>query len=227
MQVKNSRISRYKIKKILKLFSVDVNATTATKILVLNRNTINRFYKLSREIIYNHQVELFEELRMNGLIEVDESYFWWKRIRWYKGKLKRGRWTRKQPVFWILKRNGKVYTEIIPDCSAITLESIILNKVSNESVILSDWWKGYDWLVDFWYDKHYRVIHSENERSKWWWIHINGIENFWSFTKRRLNKFNWVKKNFNLHLKESEFRYGKTDKEIYNELIQLFKKYHF
>jgi hypothetical protein len=75
MQVKNSRISRYKIKKILKLFSVDVNATTATKILVLNRNTINRFYKLSREIIYNHQVELFEELRMNGLIEVDESYF--------------------------------------------------------------------------------------------------------------------------------------------------------
>ena len=31
-------------------------------------------------------------------------------------------------------------------------------------------------------------------------IHINGIENFWSFTKRRLAKFNGVKKHFDLHL---------------------------
>lgn len=164
---------------------------------------------------------------MQWLIEIDESYFWSKRIRGYRGKLKRWRWTRKQPVFGILKRNGRVYTEIIPNCTAKTLEAIILEKVDMKSVILSDGRKGYDGLVDVGYDKHYRVIHSENERSKWWGIHINGIENFWSFAKRRMNKFNWVKKNFELHLKECEFRYGKTDKEIYNELIQLVKKYHF
>jgi transposase-like protein len=36
---------------------------------------------------------------------------------------------------------------------------------------------------------HYRVFHSENEfvRGK---SHVNGIESFWSFAKRRLNKFN-------------------------------------
>ena len=33
---------------------------------------------------------------------------------------------------------------------------------------------------------------------------FNGIESFWSFTKRRLAKFNGVSVNFELHLKESK-----------------------
>jgi len=34
--------------------------------------------------------------------------------------------------------------------------------------------------------------------------HMNGIELFWSFSKRRLAKFNGVKVNFELHLKEPD-----------------------
>ena len=39
---------------------------------------------------------------------------------------------------------------------------------------------------------HHRVYHSQNEfaRGK---CHVNGIENFWSFAKRRLAKFNGCK----------------------------------
>lgn len=227
MHIRNSKISNYEVKKILKHFSVDLTATQTAKLVDINRNTINRFYGLFRDIIYKHQLQLFEELKLMWQVEVDESYFGSKRIRWFKGKLKRWRWTRKQPVFGVLKRDGRVYTEIIPNCTAKTLETIILAKIDTDSVILSDGRKWYDGLVDVWYDKHYRVVHSENEWSKWWWIHINGIENFWSFAKRRMNKFNWVKKNFHLHLKECEFRYGKSDKEIYNELIQLTKYHSF
>ena len=37
--------------------------------------------------------------------------------------------------------------------------------------------------------------------------HVNGIESFWSYCKRRLAKFNGLTdKKFILHLKESEFR---------------------
>ena len=54
----------------------------------------------------------------------------------------------------------------------------------------------------------------------------NGIENFWSFTKRRLAKFNGVKKNFELHLKDCEWRYGKKtailEKELWNIEICCF-----
>jgi len=227
MRIKNSRISRHKTKKIIKGFSIDLTAVQTAKIVWMNRNTINRFYKLFREIIYEHQLQLFEKLKLMWQIEVDESYFGSKRIRWFKGKLKRWRWTRKQPVFGLLKRDGRVYTEIIPNCTATTLETIILDKVDPNATILSDGRKWYDGLVDVGYDKHYRVVHPDNEWSKWWWVHINGIENFWSFTKRRMNKFNGVKKNFHLHLKESEFRYGKSDTEIYNEVIHLVKKHSF
>lgn len=227
MQVKYSKLSRFKIKKVVKSFSQDFTALQTAEITGLNRNTINRFYALFRNIIHSYQTQLFEELKMNGQVELDECYFGARRIRWFRGKLKRWRWTRKQPVFGLLKRDGRVYTEIIPNCTAQTLEAIILEKVDTNSVILSDWWKGYDWLVDMWYDKHYRVIHNENEWSKWKWIHINGIESFRSFTKRRLNKFNGVKTNFHLHLKECERRYWKTKTQLYNELIQLLKNHSF
>ena len=39
----------------------------------------------------------------------------------------------------------------------------VRNKVNNDSIINSDWRKSYDWLVDLWYEKHYRVIHNDNE----------------------------------------------------------------
>jgi transposase-like protein len=59
-----------------------------------------------------------------------------------------------------------------------------------------------------WYEKHYRVHHGANEFARWK-KHINGIESFWSFTKRRFIKFNGIQKEFfHLYLKESEFRYN-------------------
>ena len=54
--------------------------------------------------------------------------------------------------------------------------------------------------------------------------HINGIDNFWSFCKRRLQKFNGINKNFPLHLKECGWRYKKNKKQLYNELLVLLKK---
>lgn len=60
-----------------------------------------------------------------GAAEVDESYFGANRIKGNRCKLKRGRGTQKQPVFGIFERNGRVYTEIIPDCKKKTLQHII------------------------------------------------------------------------------------------------------
>jgi len=54
-------------------------------------------------------------------------------------------------------------------------------------------------------------------------VHVNGIESFWSFTKRRLAKFNGTKVNFEIHLKESEWRWKKSTDELENELSKLIK----
>lgn len=223
MKLNRAKLSTYKIKKIIKCFCLDINADKTAILLGINRNTINHWFKVFRRVIYAWQVKEFK--KVFGEAEIDESYFGARRIRGFKGKLKRGRGTKKQPVFGLLKHNGHVYTEIIPNCKKKVLQKIIRGKVDLTTAIYSDGWRGYDGLVDVGYDKHYRVNHGINEFSKGQGIHINGIENFWSFTKRRLTKFNGVKVNFDLHLKESEWRYNKDSAMLEKELTNIIKWY--
>ena len=63
-------------------------------------------------------------LPVEGLVEVDESYFGGVR----KGKRGRGA-AGKIPVFGILKRGGKVDTVMIPDVRKDTLLPIIRHKL--------------------------------------------------------------------------------------------------
>ena len=147
-------------------------------------------------------------------------------MRGFHGKLKRGRGTLKQPVFGIFERSGRVYTEIIPDCKKKTLQQVILGKVDIRSVIYSDGWRGYNGLVDVGYDKHFRVNHGANEFARNKTVHINGIESFWSFTKRRLVKFNGVKEYFYMHLKECEWRWKREDVDLEKELMKIINKYY-
>jgi transposase len=66
----------------------------------------------------------------------------------------------KVPVFGLLKRGGKVYTQIIANAKSTTLIPIIEKKVIPDSIVYSDCWKGYNTLdvTDF---KHYRINHSK------------------------------------------------------------------
>ena len=224
MMLNKAKISNYKIKKIIECFCLDLTATQTSKLLKLNRKTINKYYLHFRiGIMLNQQAEF---RKFVGLVELDESYFGARRIRGFYGKLKRGRGTYKQPVFGIFERNGRVYTEIVPDCKKKTLQKVILGKVDINSIIYTDGWRGYNGLVSVGYDKHYRVCHGENEFVKSRHVHINGIESFWSFTKRRLAKFNGVKNYFYLHLKECEWRWKRNDTELQKDLIRILKKFN-
>lgn len=218
--IDNSKLSRHKLLKIVDCFCVDIEATKAAYLLRINRNTINRYYNLFRRLILAHQMAEME--KFVGVVEVDESFFGPTRVRGRPGPRKRGRGTTKQPVFGIYERQGRVYTELVNDCSAKSLQKIIRGRISPESVIHSDGWRGYDGLVDVGFDRHFRINKSKHFASES--VHINGIEAFWSFTKRRLAKFNGVKKNFVLHLKECEWRYGKSTTQLRQELWQMILK---
>jgi len=213
---KRSRISEAKFREIVRLFSLDLDAQQIASLTRLNRNTINRYLRLFRERIAE---ECEAQSPFQGEVEVDESYFGLKRVRGKRGRGAGG----KTPVFGILQRAGNVYTEIVPDCAKATLQGIIRGRVDPESVIHSDGWRGYNGLVDIGYKKHYRVQHGKNEfaRGK---NHINGIESFWSYAKRRLLQFHGVPRTtFYLHLKECEFRFNCRDKDIYAMLLKMFR----
>ena len=136
-------------------------------------------------------------------MEVDESYFGPKR---QKGKRGRGA-GKKIVVLGLLKRNGNVYAQIIPDASQAEILPIIKATVKSGADIYTDGWRSYDALAVYGY-KHKKVNHQKSEfvRDD---IHINGVESFWSWTKRRLAKFNGIPKPlFGTNLLESEWRFN-------------------
>ena len=209
--IKFSKLYTYKIWKIFYYFFEDFTATQTAKIMNINRNTVNLWYNRFREAIVRWSIE---ESRQFWEFEVDESYFWARRVRG-----KRGRWAAgKTPVFGLLKREWRVYVTIVPDCSKESLMPIIQGKVLEGSTIHSDGWTGYTSLIVNGYD-HYRVFHSHNEFARWK-SHVNWIEAFWSFAKRRMTKLNWIRSDkFHLHLKECEFRYNYKNYELAKSIV--------
>ena len=63
------------------------------------------------------------------------------------------------PVFRLLKRDGKVYVEIVKNFTREQLMPIIQDKILEGSTINTDGWKAYDGLILNGYT-HHRVFHS-------------------------------------------------------------------
>lgn len=216
---RRSRIAEAKFRLLVRHFALDLSASDTAQLIGLSHRTvITVFGKIRQRIAEECQRQ---SPFKNGEVEVDESYFGPHRVR---GKRGRGA-GRKTIVFGLLKRDGRVYTEIVPDCKKATLQAIIRGRVSADAVIHSDGWRGYDGLVDVGYARHYRVNHGDNEFANEQ-SHINGIESFWSFAKRRLQKFNGVPAaTFSLHLKECEWRFNYRHDNLYLELLRLLRHY--
>ena len=213
---RRSRIAEKKFRQLIRCFVMDFTATDTAEMTGVSVRSVNNIYLKLRARLAE-SCELASPLQ--GAVEVDESYFGARRVR---GKRGRGAYG-KTIVFGVLKREGKVYTEIVPDCSKPTLQGIIRGHVEVSTVIHSDGWRGYDGLVDIGFDKHFRVNHGNNEFASGE-RHINGIESFWSDAKRRLAKFNGVAKHtFYLHLKETEFRFNHRRDNLYLEILKLLR----
>jgi len=207
--MKKSRLSQYKQSKLIELFVAGTTARTAASLVGVNSKTAVYYFRRLREVIYRHS-DTVEKL--DGEVEVDESYFGGAR----KGNRGRGA-AGKVPVFGLLKRNGKVFTVMIPDAKTQTLMPIIRHKVKPDSIVYSDCWRAYN-ALDVSEFKHYRINHSKLFANKH--NHINGIENFWNQAKRYLRKFNGIpREHFHLFLKECEWRFNNSDPK--SQLKQL------
>ena len=127
-----AKISEEKFRTVLRLFCLDIEAKKAAKFTGLNRGTVNNIYNKLRGRI----AELCEAESpfKNGEIELDESYFGARRVRGIRGRGAKG----KIPVFGMLKRGDKVYTQIVRNCSMNELMPIIKGKADNGAVIYTN-----------------------------------------------------------------------------------------
>jgi transposase-like protein len=118
-----SRLSTSKTNKIIHCFCEDITALSTAAIVEVNRNTVNSYYRMLREAIFYQSLK--EYSLEAGEFELDESYFGAKRVRGKRGRGAAG----KTPVFGLLKRGGKVFVTIVPNCSKEALMPIIQGKI--------------------------------------------------------------------------------------------------
>src|SRR3989338_7959850 len=138
---------------VLYYFYLEISARKTANELELNYKTIqDRFMQFRKKIAkYCNQ----EANKLNGELEIDESYFGGKR----KGNRGRGA-ENKAIVFGILERKGKVHTVIVEDVSAKTLMTEIQNKTKKGSVFYTDGWRSYASLEQ--YGKHNIIDHEKD-----------------------------------------------------------------
>jgi transposase-like protein len=214
-----SKISERKFRQIVRYFAMDFTASDVAQLTSLTRKTVTTIFLRMRQRIAAEceRASPYSDCE----VEVDESYFGARRVRGKRGRGASG----KTIVFGIFKRNGCVYTEVVPDCRKRTLQAVIRGRVALDTVIHSDGWRGYDGLVDVGYAKHFRVDHGQDQFVRGP-HHVNGIESFWSYAKRRLQKFNGVPaRTFYLHLKECEYRFNNRTRNLSRELLKLLVRY--
>jgi transposase len=175
-------LTRTQWRSILGWFLREQSAKVIAEETGLERRRVIRALMYARLVITKDVPKQF-----SGIVEVDETYVGgqWKnkRKRMRARGTKRGRGTSKQPVFGIYARRGVVWAEIVDNAEAGTLQPLITKQVKRGSTICSDTWKGYTGIATKGY-VHRLVDHTkEFANGK---AHINGLEGFWGYLKRRL-----------------------------------------
>ena len=179
---------------------------------ILTRVDISRYMLLKiltamRMVMTQDVPEVFE-----GVVEVDETYVGgqWRnkrKVQRLQGT-KRGRGTSKQPVFGILCRNGYVWAEMVPGVESATLLPLINKRVKRGSIVYSDTWRGYTGIAANGY-VHRLVDHGKGEFSDTKGTHINGLEGFWGYLKRKLAAKGGIRRErLPLYLGEYVWRYN-------------------
>jgi len=218
--------SRDEWKEILHLFLMEQSSNSIAEQTGFDKQRVMRALTRIRLAMIKDVPDIF-----SGTVEVDETYLGgqWKNKRKTVRDVgtKRGRGTKKQPVFGILCRDGTVWAEVVNDVEAGTLQPLITRQVSPGSIVCSDTWRAYTGIASRGF-VHRPVNHGEKQYSDGKGSHINGLEGFWGYLKRKLASKGGIRREkLPLYLGEYVWRYNhRSDPERIKvrRIIRLLEK---
>ena len=161
---------------------------------------------------------LMEETQLNGIIEMDESYFGGvarshgKKIDDNQTSIaltsnKRGRGTNKISVVGMVQRKGQVVTKVIEKLTKRNLLAMLKKYAKNDnSILITDGFRSYVELEKY-IDR--LVINHSKQYSKGI-VHLNTIEGYWSYVKNGIRgSFRAISKKYlPIYLVEFEWKYN-------------------
>lgn len=160
------------------------------------------------------------QISFDSETQIDETYVGGKARGRFKGS--QGRSLIKTPVMGLLC-DGLVKTVVIPDVSSRTLRTVIFHFVRMGSTIVTDGWRGYRGLHEFYV--HKVILHNRGVYVDKHGYHTNSIEGFWSQLKRGImGIYHYVsRKHLSKYCEEFSYRYNTrnmSDGERFNRFIK-------
>lgn len=221
------KLKRSEWRKIIFWFVLGHSLRTIVEQTKASHYSVFKAVRKLRQVMLKDVPEVF-----SGMVEVDETYLGGKKKNKRKGQLlkekeegresKRGFGTTKQPVFGIRCRKGLVWAELVDDIEAPDLVPIIEKKVKRGTKICSDTWRAYTGLATKGF-LHRTVEHGKGEyvRGK---NHINSLEGFFGYLKRKLAAKGGVKRNYlHLFLGEYVWRYNHREMTLNEKIDHLMR----
>lgn len=216
-----TRLSKNKITKIIKHFCADISQQMTGNMLGMNRKTINKWFGIFRKEIYDYQSRKNELL--TGVVEIDDIYF--KYSHNHRGNITgtEGKKDNKHKVIVMVSRDGSIYVHPMRSEVYKHILDEIEKRVDKESVVITRDGDLYQGLKERGFEKHVITIRKTKFlKDK---PNLCLASTFWSFIKARLSKFNGMHGDlFEIHLKESEWRWKKDLKQMEKELKKLLYK---
>jgi len=218
------KLTKWQWKKILLWFLSGQSVRLIAQQTKISHNSIEKALGIVRRVMLRDVPGIF-----SGTVEVDETYLGgqWKNkrksVKAAEPPSGYGRATTKQPVFGILTRQGKVFARLVNDTEARDLLPIITKRVKAGSRVCSDTWRAYTGLAAKGY-VHRMVEHGEQEYVRGT-NHINGLEGFWGYLKRKLSSKGGVQRQYlHLFLGEYVWRYNHRGMTTNQQIERLLKK---
>ena len=219
------------ITKWFQIIALMINAKSSISAKEIQRNT-GVTYKSAYYTCMRVRIGMLQkDTMLNGMIEMDESYFGGKARKRKKlpdnepsistNTLKRGRGTNKVSVVGMVQRKGNVKTKVIEKLTKRNLLAMLKSYAKQDnSILLTDSFRSYDELEK--YIDRLKVNHSK-EFSKGV-LHINTIEGFWSYVKNGIRgSYKSVSKKYlPMYLLEFEYKYNLRNYKG-NEFIRYLK----
>lgn len=231
MKTKHVLLSQKKVQSIFSSFLEDRTAKECAEKNSIHRNTVNRWYRYFRTVIFEHQSKL---VRLSGEVEIDQHTFFTTRRRRYAAGASVPLPHQKVQVLGLLQRgvdaqSHVVFVQVIRHADRATMLPIIRYAVEQKSALYTDMWRAFNGLELDGYTMHVKVNHRRKEfvrRVAGKSAHTGTIDQFWGWADHRLAKFNGIHRHlFPLHIQECAFRYThkKDLKKAMQHLLRAFE----
>jgi len=211
---KHSKITPYKFRLLVKNFCMDMNATQISVMSRLNRNTVNKYISVFRSEL-SEFIERNDSWALPTLNEVVEK------IKTFTGKENSEHLFSAEKKMVICSIDGHIltghaahnYNKLFLNCFKTDIGKTVV-------FLFSPYYspKKFDWSEFMRLKK--TLTHKQKEGN----TGLSDIESFTKYFFIRLKQFKGIRsKDMLLHLRETNFRYYRSNDEMYHTILDIFR----